>query len=457
MEMDDNKRRRNMILYVLIAFVVYLVLSTVLFPNIGHTQQITKTDYSTFVKALDKKSVDKVEYNTDDYTIYYTKKGEDENIAYKTTGVPNDAGFTDRVLESGASLESVVPDKNSGLMTYYLLTLILPMAIFFLIGWWLNRRMKKAMGDDGPSMNFGGGGFGGGGFDDLNDIFGSFFGGGFGGFGGGGQSRTGPAKGSTVRASLTLTLEEAAFGCEKDVNISHVESCDVCGGTGCEPGTTAEVCPECHGSGQVRMQQRTMFGTMSTSTVCPNCRGEGKIIHQKCKACGGSGGVRRQKKVHVKVPAGIDNGQAISVRGQGDMGRNGGPAGDLIVGINVMPHARLRRDGAHIYLDQTVSILQATLGGEVEIPSLDGKIKCKVEPGTQPGTTLRLRGRGVPALNGRGRGDQYVTIRVEIPRNLNEDQKEALRKFAEAMGELPASSSAGESGERSVFHRRKKK
>ena len=157
MEMDDNKRRRNMILYVLIAFVVYLVLSTVLFPNIGHTQQITKTDYSTFVKALDKKSVDKVEYNTDDYTIYYTKKGEDENIAYKTTGVPNDAGFTDRVLESGASLESVVPDKNSGLMTYYLLTLILPMAIFFLIGWWLNRRMKKAMGDDGPSMNFGGG------------------------------------------------------------------------------------------------------------------------------------------------------------------------------------------------------------------------------------------------------------------------------------------------------------
>ena len=124
----------------------------------------------------------------------------------------------------------------------------------------------------------------------MSDLFGSFFGGGFGGFGGGGQSRTGPAKGSTVRASLTLTLEEAAFGCEKDVNISHVESCDVCGGTGCEPGTTAEVCPECHGSGQVRMQQRTMFGTMSTSTVCPNCRGEGKIIHQKCKACGGSGG-----------------------------------------------------------------------------------------------------------------------------------------------------------------------
>ena len=208
----------------------------------------------------------------------------------------------------------------------------------------LSDKEKRAKYDQfgfaGVDPNFGAGGPGGaggfGGFD-VSDLFGSFFGGGFGGFGGGGQSRTGPAKGSTVRASLTLTLEEAAFGCEKDVNISHVESCDVCGGTGCEPGTTAEVCPECHGSGQVRMQQRTMFGTMSTSTVCPNCRGEGKIIHQKCKACGGSGGVRRQKKVHVKVPAGIDNGQAISVRGQGDMGRNGGPAGDLIVGINVMP------------------------------------------------------------------------------------------------------------------------
>ena len=162
MEMDDRKRRRNMILYVLIAFVVYLVLSTVLFPNLGRTQQITETDYSTFVTALKKKKVDKVEYNTDDYTIYYTKKGESEDTAYETVGVPNDSGFTDRVLDAGASLTSVVPDKNSGLMMYYLLTMVLPIAIFFFVGWWLNRKMKKAMGDDGPSMNFGGG-FGGGG------------------------------------------------------------------------------------------------------------------------------------------------------------------------------------------------------------------------------------------------------------------------------------------------------
>ena len=242
------------------------------------------------------------------------------------------------------------------------------------------------------------------------------------------------------------------------MTIQHVENCETCKGTGCEPGTTAEVCPECHGSGQVRMQRQTMFGTMATSTVCPNCRGEGKIIHQKCKACGGTGGVRRRKKVHVKVPAGIDNGQAISVRGQGDRGRNGGPAGDLIVGINVTPHPRLRREGPHIYLDQTVSILQATLGGEVEIPSLDGKIMCKIEPGTQPGTTLRLRGRGVPSLNGRGRGDQYVTIRVEIPRNLNEEQKDALRKFAATMGEHSGVTKSEEKDEHgSIFHRKKKK
>ena len=280
----------------------------------------------------------------------------------------------------------------------------------------------------------GGGAYGGaGGFDfgDLGDIFGSFFGGGF-----GGQRRNpnAPQRGESIRASVSVTFKEAAFGCEKDVTIQHVENCETCKGTGCEPGTTAEVCPECHGSGQVRMQRQTMFGTMATSTVCPNCRGEGKIIHQKCKACGGTGGVRRRKKVHVKIPAGIDNGQAISVRGQGDCGRNGGPAGDLIVGINVTPHPRLRREGPHIYLDQTVSILQATLGGEVEIPSLDGKIMCKIEPGTQPGTTLRLRGRGVPSLNGRGRGDQYVTVQIQVPRHLNQQARRKLMEYKQACG-----------------------
>ena len=233
----------------------------------------------------------------------------------------------------------------------------------------------------------------------------------FGAGGGGGQSRTGPSKGQTVRAALTTTLEEAAFGCEKEITIQHIEPCDDCGGSGCAEGTTAEVCPECHGSGQVRVQQRTMFGNMTSTTVCPNCRGEGKIIHQPCKSYGRSGGVRKSKKVSITVPAGIDNGQAISVRGQGDMGRNGGPAGDLIVGINVKPHERLRREGTSIYLEQTISFFQAAMGAEIEIPSLDGKVKCNVAAGTQPGTTLRLRGKGVPVRNGRGRGDQFVTIR----------------------------------------------
>ena len=317
----------------------------------------------------------------------------------------------------------------------------------------LSDKEKRAKYDQfgfaGVDPNFGagaggaGGGFGGGfgGFD-VSDLFGSFFGGsggfeGFGGGFGGGRPKTGPSKGANVRATLSLTLEEAAFGCERDVTISHIEACDDCKGTGCAPGTTPEICPNCHGTGTVRMQQRTALGMISTSTVCPNCRGEGKIIHQPCKSCGGSGGVRRQKKVHVKVPAGIDNGQAISVRGQGDMGRNGGPAGDLIVGINVRPHAQLRRDGTSIYLDQDISFLQAALGAEIEIPSLDGRIKCTVPAGTQPGTTLRLRGKGVPELNGRGRGDQFVKVRVPVPRNLNEEQKEALRRFGETMGEVP--------------------
>lgn len=327
----------------------------------------------------------------------------------------------------------------------------------------LSDKDKRAKYDQfgfaGVDPNFGAGGAGGGfgGFD-MGDIFGSFFGGGFGGFGGaGGQSRTGPAKGKTVRTTLNLTLEEAAFGCEKEVTIQHIEPCDTCGGSGCAEGTTAEVCPECHGSGQVRMQQRTVFGTMATSTVCPNCRGEGKIIHQPCKSCHGSGGLRKSKKVSVKVPAGIDNGQAISVRGQGDMGRNGGPAGDLIVGINVAPHPQLRRDGTAIYLEQTVSFYQAAMGAEIEIPSLDGKVKCSVAAGTQPGTTLRLRGKGVPVLNGRGRGDQFVTIRVEVPRSLNEEQKQALKKFAEAMGETGEAASAEEESGGGIFKRKKKK
>ena len=302
------------------------------------------------------------------------------------------------------------------------------------------RARYDQFGHAGVDPNFNpGGGFGGfGGFTDMGDIdlgdlFGSFFGGGFGG--GGGSRRNAPQKGETVRAGVTITFEEAAFGCEKEVTVSRTEQCDVCKGTGCAPGTTAEICPDCHGSGTVRIQRGGGGFSFSTTTSCPKCRGTGKIIHQPCKTCGGGGTVRKQKKLAVTIPAGIDDGQAVSLRGQGGAGRNGGPAGDLLIGVTVKPHPIFRREGTSVYMDQPVSFVQAALGAELEIPTLDGKVKWTLPEGTQPGTTFRLNGKGIPGLGGRGRGDQYVTVKVQVPTNLNKEQKEALRAFAAAMGE----------------------
>ncbi len=289
-----------------------------------------------------------------------------------------------------------------------------------------------------PNFNPNGGGFGGfGGFTDMGDIdlgdlFGSFFGGGFGG--GGGSRRNAPQKGETIRAGVTITFEEAAFGCEKEVTVSRTEQCDVCKGTGCAPGTTAEVCPDCHGSGTVRIQRGGGGFSFSTTTSCPKCRGTGKIIHQPCKTCGGAGTVRKQKKLAVTIPAGIDNGQAVSLRGQGGAGRNGGPAGDLLIGVTVKPHPIFRREGTAVYMDQPVSFVQAALGAELEIPTIDGNVKYEMPEGTQSGTTFRLRGKGIPGLGGRGRGDQYVTVKVKVPTGLNKEQKDALRAFAATMG-----------------------
>ena len=297
----------------------------------------------------------------------------------------------------------------------------------------------EVLSDKDPNFNPNGGGFGGfGGFTDMGDIdlgdlFGSFFGGGFGG--GGGSRRNAPQKGETIRAGVTISFEEAAFGCEKEVTVSRTEQCDVCKGTGCAPGTTAEVCPDCHGSGTVRIQRGGGGFSFSTTTSCPKCRGTGKIIHQPCKTCGGGGTVRKQKKLAVTIPAGIDDGQAVSLRGQGGAGRNGGPAGDLLIGVTVKPHPIFRREGTSVYMDQPVSFVQAALGAELEIPTLDGKVKWTLPEGTQPGTTFRLNGKGIPGLGGRGRGNQYVTVKVQVPTNLNKEQKEALRAFADTMGE----------------------
>ena len=317
------------------------------------------------------------------------------------------------------------------------------------------RAKYDQFGHAGVDPNFGaGGGFGGFGGFDMGDIFSSFFGG---GFGEQRSARTGPRKGGDVRVSLSITLEEAAFGCKKEITVSHLESCDSCKGTGSAEGTTAEVCSHCHGSGSVRVQQRTMFGSMTTTTVCPNCRGEGKIIHQPCKGCGGSGAVRKQKTISVNIPAGIDEGQAISLRGQGDVGKNGGGPGDLIVGIQIKPHPQLQRRGNTIYLEQSISFVQAALGAEMEIPTLDGQVKYTIPEGTQTGTTFRLREKGVPNLNGRGRGDQLITVKLETPQKLTAEQKEALRHFAEAMGEIPPSEEEAASTKGFFDKKRKKK
>ena len=316
------------------------------------------------------------------------------------------------------------------------------------------RAKYDQFGHAGVDPNFGAGGFGGGGFDfDLNDIFSAFTGGGFGGFGGGSRPRTGPQKGESLRASLYITFEEAAFGCEKEVSVTRTEQCETCRGSGCAPGATAEICPDCQGSGTVRTQQRTIMGTFSTTTTCPKCGGSGKIIHQPCPDCKGAGSTRKQKKITVKIPAGIDNGQSISLRGQGNAGLNGGPAGDLIITIGVREHERFVREGSDVLSEEPVSFVQAALGAELEIPTIDGKVKYTLPEGTQTGTTFRLRGKGIPYLNGKGRGDHYVTVRVEVPRNLNSDQKEALRKFGEAMSGHISSSN----GPKSFFDKRKKK
>ena len=286
-----------------------------------------------------------------------------------------------------------------------------------------------------PNYGAGQGGYdGAGGFDfgDLGDIFGSFFGG---GFGGGRRNPNAPQRGESIRASLSVEFTEAAFGCEKSITIDRFEQCPTCKGKGCAPGTTPEVCTECHGTGTVTQAQRTPFGMMQSQTVCPKCRGKGQIIHQPCPDCRGAGVVRKRRTIQVNIPAGIDNGQTISLRGQGHSGKNGGPAGDLLITVMVRPHEIFRRDGTAVFCEAPITFTQAVLGGTLEIPTIDGKVKYDIPEGTQTGTVFRLRGKGIPVLNGRGRGDQYVTVNIETPRNLNREQKEALKKFSESLGE----------------------
>ena len=321
------------------------------------------------------------------------------------------------------------------------------------------RAKYDQFGHAGVDPNFGAGGFGGGagGFGDidLGDLFGSFFGGGgFGGFGGQSQANpNAPKRGASLRASLTITFQEAMAGVDKEISLNRTESCSACHGTGCAAGTTAEICPDCRGTGQVRIQRGGGGFAFTTTAPCSKCRGTGKIIHQPCPDCHGEGQVRRSRKVKVHIPAGIDDGQTISMRGQGNGGINGGPAGDLLVTVAVIPDPRFQRDGYDLYLEQAVSFPQAVLGAELQIDTIDGKVKYTLPAGTQTGTTFRLRGKGVPSINGRGRGDQYVTVRVAVPTNLTAEQKDALLAYADAMGDVPSRAAPV----RDFFDKKKKK
>lgn len=302
----------------------------------------------------------------------------------------------------------------------------------------LSDKDKRARYDQfgfaGVDPNFGGGagggnpyGAGGMGFD-FSDIFDSFFGGGFGG-GGRRANPNAPRRGTDVEASVVISFEEAAKGCKKNVSFHQIENCSDCSGTGAAAGTQPKTCPNCNGSGQVRINQRTPFGVVQSVGTCDRCGGKGKIVETPCKTCDGKGRLRRQKTIEITVPAGIDDEQVLNVSGRGNAGSNGGPSGDLHVYISVRPHAIFQRRGNDVWCEMPITFTQAALGADVTVPTLDGKVSYHIHEGTQPGDVFKLKGRGIQSLHGRGRGDQYVQVTVEVPKNLSKKQKEILADF----------------------------
>ena len=284
----------------------------------------------------------------------------------------------------------------------------------------------------------GGGGAGGfGGFDfnggDMGDIFGDIFGDLF----GGGRSRranNGPMKGANVRTAVRITFEEAVFGCEKQLDLNLKDECTTCHGTGAKPGTSPETCPKCGGKGQIVYTQQSLFGTVRNVQTCPDCNGSGKIVKEKRADCHGSGYITNRKKIAVTIPAGIDNGQSIRIREKGEPGVNGGPRGDLLVEVQVERHPIFQRQDMNIYSTAPVTFAQAALGGQIHITTVDGDMAYDIKPGTQTDTKIRLKGKGVPSLRNKNiRGDHYVTLVVQVPTKLNEEAKEYLRKYDEAV------------------------
>ena len=289
----------------------------------------------------------------------------------------------------------------------------------------------------GGGSNFGGFNFGGG-FDgvDLGDIFADIFGGGFGG-GGRSSNPNGPRRGADIAVALDISFMEACSGVSHDITINRAEECPDCKGSGAEAGSSVKTCTECNGRGTVTVQQRSMFGVMQSQRPCSKCGGKGKIIEKQCTKCHGKGTVNLKKTVSVKVPAGIDDGLTLNVRGQGNAGTNGGGRGDLKVRISVRPDPVFKREDYNIRIDFPVTYSQAALGAEIEVPTIDGPVSYNVPAGTQPGTVFRLRGKGVQKLQRPegDRGDQYVTISVEVPKNLSKKQKDALEAFEATLDE----------------------
>ncbi len=296
------------------------------------------------------------------------------------------------------------------------------------------RSQYDRFGHTDPNQGFGGGGdFGGGGFGGFEDIFNTFFG------GGGGRRRdpNAPRQGADLQYTMSMTFEEAVFGKDTEIEIPREEECDTCHGSGAKPGTKVNTCSHCNGSGQLNVEQNTPFGRVVNRRVCHYCNGTGKEIKEKCSTCGGAGKVQKRRKIAVKIPAGIDDGQQLRVTGQGEPGINGGPAGDLYVVFHVRSHDFFERNGDDIYCEMPVTFAQAALGDEIEVPTLHGKVKLKVPAGTQTSTRFRLKGKGVPNVRGYGTGDQHVQVKVVTPSKLTDKQKQLLREFADISGQIP--------------------
>lgn len=283
---------------------------------------------------------------------------------------------------------------------------------------------------------FGGAGFGDyNGFGDINfgdigDIFETFF-----GFGGNTKRKSGPQRGADIKYQVEISFEEAAFGVKKSLNINRLETCETCKGNGSKPGTNPVTCSACNGTGQVQYKRSTPFGQFVKTETCNQCHGEGKIILHYCDTCKGKGQVRKNIKVEINIPAGIDNGQIVRHSGFGDYGPKGGPAGDLYIEVRIRPHSLFKREGTTVTCEIPITFVHAALGGEMDIPTLDGKVRKNIPEGTQTGTIFTLKGKGIPSIKTGVRGDQLVKVVVEVPKKLNDKQRDLLIKFAEATGE----------------------